>query len=88
MAVVLDFVEPAADVVEGVALGDIVHKEGGDGAGVRKMVPFVVGAGDGLEGLLAGLGNSMRTVSQIWILMVRSLMIVFLDPNSTPRVGS
>lgn len=88
VAVILYFVEPAADVVERISLGDIVHQEGSNRSTMMMVVPLVVGPSDCFEGLLPSLGNYKVTVSQIWILMVRSLMIVFLEPNYTPRVGS
>ena len=43
----VEFLEPAADVVEGGAAGDVVDEEGAEGAAV-------VGGGDGAEALLAG----------------------------------
>jgi hypothetical protein len=61
--VVLDFEEPLVKTLEGVALGQVEHQEGGDRA-------LVVGARDRLEGLLPGLSDIGSTVSQIWILMV------------------
>jgi hypothetical protein len=54
----LGFVEPLGDVIEAFARGDVVDENDPDG-------PSVVGAGDGLEGFLAGLAEERRTVSQI-----------------------
>lgn len=63
VGVVLDLEEPLVETLEGIPLGQVEHQEGRDGG-------LVVGAGDGLEGLLAGLRGRRGTVSQIWILMV------------------
>ena len=43
----LDFLEPSGDVVEGFLLGDVVDQDDAVGA-------LVVGGGDGLEAFLAG----------------------------------
>jgi hypothetical protein len=80
VGVVLDLEQPFVEVFETVTFGEVEDEEGGDGA-------LVVGAGDGLEGLLSCLNGVGVTVSQICILMLRLSMLIFLEPNSTPRVG-
>lgn len=50
VGVVFDFEEPFVEALEAVTFGEVEDEEGGDGA-------LVVGASDGLEGLLSGLGK-------------------------------
>jgi hypothetical protein len=77
----LGFVEPLGDVVEALAVGEVVDEDDADGSAV-------VAAGDGLESFLAGLRGGGGTVSQICSLTGRSPMVTILDPNSTPMVVS
>ena len=77
----LGLVEPLADVVKGLAVGDVVDEDDTDGSSV-------VGPGDGLEGFLSGLDDERGTVSQICSLMGLPPTWMILDPNSTPMVVS
>jgi hypothetical protein len=81
MGIVLHFVEPLVEALEGLAVGDIEHQEG-------RNRPFVVGPSYRLEGLLPRLNNPSLTVSQICILMLLFWVWIILEANSTPRVGS
>lgn len=81
MGVVLHFVEPLVQALEGGAARNIEDEEGCDGA-------LVIGPGDGLEGFLAGLKEKRGTVSQICVLMICASSSMILEANSTPRVGS
>lgn len=79
VAIDFGFFEPAADVVEGFAVGDVVDEDG-------SCCWAIVASGDGLEGLLSCLGVMLVTVSQICNLMVLSPTVIILAPNSTPMV--
>ena len=77
----LGLVKPLADIVEGLAVGDVVDEDNADGSSV-------VGPGDGLEGFLSGLDDERVTVSQICSLMGFPPTWMILEPNSTPMVVS
>ena len=53
VGVVLGFVQPFVDVLEGLPAGDVVDEDDANGAPV-------VGPGDGLEGLLSCLNNRLN----------------------------
>ena len=81
MGVVLYFVEPLVQVIEGGPAGHVEDQEGCDGS-------LVVGPSYGFEGLLSCLVRTNITVSQIWVLMVSCCSYTIFEANSTPRVGS
>ena len=76
----MDLGEPGVDAFEGLRIVEVEDQHDSDRI-------FVVGSGDGAEGLLSGLTNSIGTVSQICTLMVLPPTTIFLVANSTPIVG-
>lgn len=75
------FFDPLAEIFKGGAAGDVVDEDGSDCAAI-------VGSGDGLVGFLTGLDSRSITVSHICNLMTLLLILIVLEPNSTPMVGS
>jgi len=83
ICVIFGFFEPLTEVVEGLAIGYIVHENSADGAAIIR-------SRDGFEDLLSRLIDveNRSTVSQICILSLRSYSSTSFEPNSTPMVVS
>lgn len=83
IGVIFGFLNPLGEVVEGKAVGDIVHEDGCDGAPI-------IGSRDRFEHLLSCLATitNPSTVSQICIFIFFSPISTILDPNYTPIVVS
>ena len=81
MRVILNLKQPFVEVLKTVTLCYIEDKESRDRT-------FVVRAGNRFKWLLSSLHNLVITVSHICILMLRLSILIVLDPNSTPNVGS
>lgn len=79
--VCLGFLEPLGNMNKAVAIADVVDH---DGSNCVAVVP----SGDGLKAFLPCLCVVWRTVSQICNLMLFSLILSILAPNSTPMVTS
>jgi hypothetical protein len=79
--IIFDFEEPFVEILKAISFGDVENQKGCDRA-------FVVGPRDRLERLLSCLSEKECTVSHICILMLILSTLMFLEPNSTPSVGS
>lgn len=81
MRIVFDFKQPLIEVLETIMLSQIKNQKSSNRT-------LVIRTSNRFERLLSCLHQSIYTVSQIWILTLRLSILMFLDPNYTPSVGS